>query len=73
MDQFNDLGAVVVQSQLTHWTHKPGATPLLMLAVLTIRYTLAADINHAICQAYGVESDGGLSATQLVQRCVPHS
>ena len=46
MDQFNDLGAVVVGVSIdSHWTHKPGATPLLMLAVLDrFEYTLAADM-----------------------------
>ena len=63
MDQFNDLGAVVVGVSIdSHWTHKAWRnTAVDAGGIGQVNYTLAADMNHAICQAYGVESDGGLS------------
>jgi peroxiredoxin (alkyl hydroperoxide reductase subunit C) len=63
MAQFNELGAVVVGVSIdSHWTHKAWRnTAVDDGGIGHVNYTLAADMNHAICQAYGVQSDGGLS------------
>jgi peroxiredoxin (alkyl hydroperoxide reductase subunit C) len=63
MDKFNELGAVVVGVSIdSHWTHKAWRnTAVENGGIGHVKYTLAADMSHAICQAYGVQSDGGLS------------
>lgn len=45
--------AVSIDSQFTHnaWRN----TPINQGGIGPVRYTLVADVNHAICQAYGVE------------------
>jgi peroxiredoxin (alkyl hydroperoxide reductase subunit C) len=45
--------AVSIDSQFTHnaWRN----TPVAKGGIGPVRYTLVADVNHAICQAYGVE------------------
>ena len=60
MDQLEELGAVVVGVSIdSHWTHKAWRnTPVEKGGVGQLRYTLAADMNHAISRAYGVENDG---------------
>lgn len=44
---------VSIDSQFTHnaWRN----TPVAKGGIGAVRYTLVADVNHAICQAYGVE------------------
>lgn len=63
MAKFEELGAVVVGVSIdSHWTHKAWRnTAVEDGGIGQVGYTLAADMNHAICQAYGVQSDGGLS------------
>ena len=61
MDKFNELGVEVVGVSIdSHWTHNAWRkTPVDDGGIGEVRYTLAADMNHAICQAYGIQSDGG--------------
>ena len=61
IDQLNELGVEVVGISIdSHWTHNAWRnTPIEKGGVGALRYTLAADMDHSICRAYGVESDGG--------------
>ena len=44
----------------SHWTHNAWRnTPVDQGGVGALDYTLAADMDHSICRAYGIESDGG--------------
>jgi peroxiredoxin 2/4 len=45
--------AVSVDSQFTHLAYRN--TPINQGGIGSVRYTLAADVPHTICQAYGVE------------------
>ena len=57
MDEFNKRGVEVIgvsiDSQFTHnaWRN----TAISDGGIGKVRYTLAADVNHGICQSYGVE------------------
>ncbi|MBA3660846.1 MAG: peroxiredoxin [Gammaproteobacteria bacterium] len=57
MDEFNALNVVVmgvsIDSQFTHnaWRN----TPVANGGIGPVRYPLIADVNHQICQAYGIE------------------
>lgn len=57
MDEFNqrniEVIAVSIDSQFTHnaWRN----TPVAAGGIGPVKYTMAADITHSICQAYGVE------------------
>lgn len=57
MSKFNDLGVEVVGVSVdSHFTHnKWRNTDVANGGIGPVKYTLAADITHAICQAYGVE------------------
>ena len=63
MSQFKALGVEVfgvsIDSQFTHnaWRN----TPVDQGGIGPVGYTLVADINHQIAQAYGVESAGGVA------------
>ena len=61
MGQLKDLGVEVVGVSIdSHWTHNAWRnTPVDQGGVGALDYTLAADMNHEICKAYGIESDGG--------------
>lgn len=61
MDKLNELGVEVVGISIdSHWTHNAWRnTPVDQGGVGALGYTLAADMNHEICKAYGIESDGG--------------
>ena len=61
MEQLKALGAEVVGVSIdSHWTHNAWRnTPVDQGGVGALDYTLAADMNHEICRAYGIESDGG--------------
>jgi peroxiredoxin (alkyl hydroperoxide reductase subunit C) len=61
MEQLKALGAEVVGVSIdSHWTHNAWRnTPIDQGGVGALAYTLAADMNHEICKAYGIESDGG--------------
>jgi len=50
---------VSIDSQFTHnaWRN----TPIEKGGIGAVKYTLVADINHTICQAYDVESAGGVA------------
>ena len=60
MDKFRELGvevvAVSIDSQFTHnaWRN----TPVDQGGIGAVSYTMAADVNHDICRAYDVETDG---------------
>ena len=46
----------------SHWTHNAWRnTPVDNGGIGAVNYTLAADMDHKICKAYGIESDGGES------------
>ncbi len=57
MDEFNQRNTVVIgisiDSQFTHSAWRK--TPVNAGGIGSIRYPLVADVNHHICQAYGVE------------------
>lgn len=57
MEEFNDRNTVVIgisiDSQYTH--HAWRKTPVNEGGIGAVRYPLVADVNHKICQAYGVE------------------
>ncbi len=61
--QFKERGVEVIgvsiDSQFTHnaWRN----TPVNAGGIGPVKYTLAADINHAICKAYDVEAAGGVA------------
>jgi len=61
MDTFNKLGveifSVSIDSQFTHnaWRN----TPVNKGGIGEVGYTMVADVTHSICQAYGVEVEGG--------------
>jgi peroxiredoxin (alkyl hydroperoxide reductase subunit C) len=61
MDTLSALGVEVVAVSIdSHWTHYAWRnTPVDQGGVGALKYTMAADMNHAICRAYGIESDGG--------------
>lgn len=57
MSQFKDRNveviAVSIDSQFTH--HAWRNTPINKGGIEKVEYTMAADVNHRICQSYGVE------------------
>jgi peroxiredoxin (alkyl hydroperoxide reductase subunit C) len=57
MPQFQKLGVEVVAVSIdSHYTHNAWRnTPPNKGGIGPVRYTLAADITHQVCQAYGVE------------------
>ena len=61
MEKLQGLGVEVVGVSIdSHWTHNAWRnTPVDQGGVGALKYTLAADMDHSICRAYGVESDGG--------------
>jgi len=61
MQRLTELGVEVVGVSIdSHWTHNAWRnTAVDQGGIGSVGYTLAADMNHAICRAYGVESDGG--------------
>jgi peroxiredoxin (alkyl hydroperoxide reductase subunit C) len=61
MEQLRALNAEVVGVSIdSHWTHYAWRnTPVDQGGIGAVGYALAADMNHAICKAYGIESDGG--------------
>ena len=60
-EKLSALGAEVIAVSIdSHWTHLAWRnTPVDKGGIGHVNYTLAADMNHAICSAYGIESDGG--------------
>ncbi|EAW29894.1 antioxidant, AhpC/Tsa family protein [marine gamma proteobacterium HTCC2143] len=63
MDTFKKLGVEVIGVSIdSHFTHKAWRnTAVNDGGIGKVSYTLAADINHDICRAYDVQSDGGMA------------
>lgn len=61
MEKLTALGVEVVAVSIdSHWTHFAWRnTPVDRGGIGAVNYTLAADMSHEICKAYGIESDGG--------------
>ncbi len=63
LEEFTQRGVEVIgcsiDSQFTHLAWKN--TPVNKGGIGQVRYSLVADINHAICQAYDVEAAGGVA------------
>lgn len=63
MDEFNarnvEVVSVSIDSQFTHNAYRN--TPIEKGGIGPVRYTMAADINHAICNAYGIEHGAGVA------------
>lgn len=51
--------SVSVDSQFTHHAYRN--TPVDKGGIGPVQYTMAADINHAICKSYGVEHEAGVA------------
>ena len=56
-----ELGVEVVGVSIdSHWTHNAWRnTAVDNGGIGQVQYTLAADMDHSICQSYGIQSDGG--------------
>lgn len=50
---------ISIDSQFTHFAWRE--TPVDRGGIGPVRFTLAADVKHDICRAYGVESEGGVA------------
>ncbi len=63
MDQFTERGVEVIGVSIdSHFTHNAWRnTAVNDGGIGAVKYTLAADMNHDICKAYDVESDGGVA------------
>lgn len=61
MDKLSELGVEVVGVSIdSHHTHYAWRnTEINKGGVGQLKYTLAADMDHSIAQAYGIQSDGG--------------
>ncbi|MBJ7555281.1 peroxiredoxin [Marinomonas spartinae] len=61
MGKFREMGVEVIGVSIdSHFTHNAWRnTPVEEGGIGPVEYTLAGDMNHAIAQAYGIESDGG--------------
>jgi peroxiredoxin (alkyl hydroperoxide reductase subunit C) len=61
MEKLTELGVEVIGVSIdSHWTHYAWRnTPVEQGGIGALGYTLAADMAHEICRAYGIESDGG--------------
>jgi len=60
---FKERGVEVIGVSIdSHFTHNAWRnTPVNKGGIGQVRYTLAADMNHDICKAYDVESEGGVA------------
>jgi len=63
LDEFKKRGVEVIGVSIdSHWTHIAWkSTPVDKGGVGQLRYPLVADMTHAICRAYDVESAGGMA------------
>ena len=63
MEDFKARGVEVIGVSIdSHFTHNAWRnTAVNDGGIGAVRYTLAADMNHDICKAYDVESDGGVA------------
>jgi len=62
-EAFQKRGVEVIGVSIdSHWTHNAWRnTPVDQGGIGPLKYPLVADINHAICKAYDVESAGGVA------------
>ncbi len=60
MDEFKSRNVEVVSVSIdSHFTHNAYRnTPVELGGIGPVRYTMAADMTHSICQSYGVEHPG---------------
>ena len=63
MAKFKELGVEVISVSIdSHFTHNAWrSTPVEKGGIGEVQYTMAADIDHAICKAYDVETEGGVA------------
>ena len=63
MEEFKKRGVEVIGVSIdSHFSHNAWRnTPVDQGGIGPVKYTLVADINHAICRAYDVESEGGVA------------
>lgn len=63
IDAFKERNVEVIGVSIdSHFTHNAWRnTPVNAGGIGPVKYTLAADINHDICKAYDVESEGGVA------------
>jgi peroxiredoxin (alkyl hydroperoxide reductase subunit C) len=63
ISEFDKRGVVVIGVSIdSHWTHNAWRnTPINDGGIGAVAYTLVADMKHEICQAYDVESAGGVA------------
>lgn len=63
MDDFKARGVEVIGVSIdSHFTHNAWRnTAVDQGGIGAVKYTLAADMNHDICKAYDVESEGGVA------------
>lgn len=63
MEDFKSRGVEVIGVSIdSHFTHNAWRnTPIKDGGIGQVGYTLAADMNHDICKAYDVESEGGVA------------
>lgn len=63
MDAFKERNVEVIGVSIdSHFTHNAWRnTPIDKGGIGAVKYTLAADMNHDICKAYDVESEGGVA------------
>lgn len=62
-DEFKKRGVEVIGVSIdSHFTHNAWRnTPVNEGGIGPVKYALVADMNHAICKAYDVESEGGMA------------
>jgi peroxiredoxin (alkyl hydroperoxide reductase subunit C) len=63
MDKFKELGVEVIAVSIdSHFTHNAWRnTDINNGGIGAVKYTMAADIDHGICKAYDVETEGGVA------------
>ena len=63
VDAFKERNVEVIGVSIdSHWTHNAWRnTPADKGGIGPVKYTLVADMKHEICQAYGVQSAGGVA------------
>ena len=54
-----EVVTVSVDSQFTHHAYRN--TPVDKGGIGPVKYTMAADVNHAICKSYGIEHEAGVA------------
>ncbi|GAA6153565.1 peroxiredoxin [Pseudoteredinibacter isoporae] len=63
IEEFQKRGVEVIGVSIdSHFSHNAWRnTPVNEGGIGPVKYTLVADMNHTICQAYDVESEGGMA------------